>query len=90
MCPRREATDRVDQANAFGGLEAETLEVGWTAVPDEAVEGLVDGLDVTGFEQRLGDVRSAHAAFAGDLVHPLQGDRRTDAHERRDHLLSAF
>ena len=45
---------------------------------------------MAGFEQRLGDVRPANAALAGDLVDPFEPNRCADAGERRNHLLGAF
>ena len=73
----------MDQPHGLGGLEAKAFEVGWAVAADEALEGFLDALHVAGLEQRLGDVRPADAAFAGDLEDALQRDRRAELGESR-------
>ena len=87
--PGGQAADRVDEPNAFGRFEAKALEVRRPAAANEAVERLVDRLDVAGLEQRLGDVRPTDAAFAGYFEDAFQLDRRADAVEGLDHFRGA-
>src|SRR5438105_1004060 len=87
MCPHGQATDRVDELDAIARLESETFEIGWPAAADESIEGLVDGLDVAGLEQRLGHVRSTDTALAGNLKDAFQANRRAEPPQGLNHLL---
>src|SRR3954462_8415846 len=86
MRPHGESAHAVNQVDGFARRQSEAIEIGRSAVADEPLERLLDALDVTRFEQRLGNVRATDAALAGDFEDALEADRLAEGSECIDHL----
>ena len=76
-----------DHRDRLGGGEFRALRVGGAVAPDEALECLVEALDVPGFEQRLRDVRPADRGLAREFLHPRPLDRHAQPFEGVDAAL---
>ena len=79
-----EAACRADQRDCLGGSELLALGVRGAVAADEALERLLERLDVPSLQQRLGDVWPADRRLAGDLLNARPLDRRTEALQRLD------
>src|SRR4029453_6922759 len=85
MCDHREPARLVHQVDATIHLDRVAVNVGWTAVGQEAVECLLSIANMAGLYQRISDVRTTNRGTVADLGHYLRfADRHTELSQLAD------